>query len=67
MIPNTTETLEAMMKNCEISQRAIREIGKIEGKNEKGAEAALVEVSVREWKVIRHAMPIPHFEDETIR
>lgn len=66
MIPTTTETLDAMMKICEISQMAIREIGKIEGKNEIGSEAALVEVIVRGSKAILQAMPYLQFEDDEI-
>jgi hypothetical protein len=66
MIPTTTETLDAMMKICEISQMAIREIGKIEGKNEIGSEAALVEVIVRGSKAILQAMPYLQFEDDMI-
>ena len=66
MIPTTTETLESLMKICEISQMAIREIGKIEGKNEIGSEAALVEVIVRGSKAILQAMPYLQFEDDMI-
>ena len=71
MIPTTTETLDAMMKICEISQMAIREIGKIEvgkieGKNAIGSEAALVEVIVRRSKAILQAMPYLQLEDDEL-
>ena len=64
MIPTTTETLDAMMKICEISQMAIREVGKIEGKM--GTEEELVEVIVRRSKAILQAMPYLQFEDDMI-
>ena len=64
MIPTTTETLESLMKICEISQMAIREVGKIEGKM--GTEEELVEVIVRRSKAILQAMPYFQFEDDEI-
>jgi hypothetical protein len=66
MIPTTTETLDAMMKICEISQMAIREIGRIEGKNELGSEQALIEVIVRRSKAILQEMPYLQFEDDEL-
>ncbi|MDI9399816.1 MAG: hypothetical protein QM433_09770, partial [Euryarchaeota archaeon] len=54
------------MKICEISQKAIREIGQIEGKNELGSEQALIEIIVRRSKAILQAMPYLQFEDDEI-
>lgn len=64
--PTTSETLDALMKICEQSQMAIREIGKIEGKNELGSEEALVEVIVRRSKAILQSMTYLQFEDDEI-
>lgn len=66
MTPTTTETLDSLMKICEISQMAIREVGKIEGKNELGSEQALIEIIVRRSKAILQAMPYLQFEDDEI-
>jgi hypothetical protein len=66
MTPTTTETLDSLMKICEISQKAIREIGQIEGKNELGSEQALLEIIVRRSKAILQAMPYLQFEDDEI-
>ena len=66
MTPTTTETLDSLMKICEISQKAIREVGKIEGKNELGSEQALIEIIVRRSKAILQAMPYLQFEDDEI-
>jgi hypothetical protein len=66
MTPTTTETLDSLMKICEISQKAIREIGQIEGKNELGSEQALIEIIVRRSKAILQAMPYLQFEDDEI-
>ena len=66
MIPTATSTLSAMMEISQISLMTAREIGKIEGKNVIGSEAALVEVIVRGSKAILQAMPYLQFEDDEL-
>jgi len=66
MIPTATRTLAAMMEISQISLMTAREIGKIEGKNVIGSEAALVEVIARGSKAILQAMPYLQFEDDEL-
>lgn len=62
--PTTSETITALMKVCEESQKAIREVGEIEGKNALGSEEALMEVIVRRSKAILQAMPYLQLGDD---
>ncbi|MCK9597550.1 MAG: hypothetical protein M0R06_00840 [Sphaerochaeta sp.] len=64
--PTASETVTALMKVCEESQRALREIGRIEGRNATGSEKELLEVIVRRSKAILQAMPYLQLNDDVL-
>lgn len=64
--PTATETYTSLMKICEISQRGIRDLGKIEGKNALGSEEELRRLVLDVSKKIIETLPTYQFEREDI-
>lgn len=64
--PTTTETYDSLSKISDIVNRALRDMGKIEGKNALGSEEELRVLVLDVSKKICENLPAHQFENEKI-
>ena len=65
-IPTTSQTYDSLMKISEIVNRALRDMGKIEGKNREGSEEELRTLILDVSKKITENLPICQLENDEL-
>lgn len=65
-IPTATQTYDSLMKISEIVNRSLRDMGKIEGKNDLGSEEELRSLVLGVSKKIAERLPCYQLENEEI-
>ena len=65
-IPTASQTYDSLMKISQIVNRALRDMGKIEGKNREGAEEELRMLVLDASKKIAENLPIYQLENDEL-
>jgi len=64
--PTASQTYDSLMKISEIVNRALRDMGKIEGKNREGSEEELRKLVLDVSKKIAEQLPIYQLENDEL-